>query len=211
MIMGYTASNAVTGQNNRSKRAEIPITIIGNASTPASIACTVDAPWTGAADIGWANQAGASSTPVWANGGAATSGLDSSAAPANGDLNCDQAQVKIAILCLDGANDLQGANVPLPGNAQNPTYGTPVAKGSASFLRKAEFVASEGAVTSIAAGQVASALRANLGSAGVTTNGNVYAVLTFAPFMVTSAVPAAIAPLYKAAGTIKGIVTLVWD
>lgn len=206
----YAASNPTVGANNRSKRAEIPFTIVGNA-TIGSITASIDDPFNGSAEIFVGITTGASVAGAnGGTGGSSTSTIDPSASFASG-ISSDGAQVKIGFVVLDGATELQQAGVPLPGNAQNPTYGTPAAKGSAVNLRHAEVVFSDGAATNVQPGTVGAAARAALGAAGVTTNGNLKVVVGLPLFMAASATPTAIVPTLKAAGTMKGVLKLVWD
>ena len=195
--MSYASNNAVVGANNRSKRAEIPFTIVNGGTNTSTI--TIDDPYAGVAEC--------------VNGG---SGTDSS----TGVLTLDTSAVftglgkqtsppALGFVVLDGATELQQSNLPLPGNAQNPSYGTPVARGTATRLRSAKLVFTDGSAV-IASGSVMPAARAALGSAGVTANGNLQVKIPFTLFSAVGASNAA-PVLVTGSATTRGVLELVWD
>ena len=211
--MGYFAANAVTGHNNRSKRAEIPIKIVGSAGAN-TIAITVMDPYVGVAEC-------------------VNAVLDATSTPTNTlDTACDMTgltkastgqSMYLGFVVLDGAAELQGANIPLPGNAQNPAYGTAVVKGSAKFLRSAKLRITDGdtatPMVTMPAGMVLSAstipgTSGNLGASGVTSNGNLQ-IKVRAPQLFSTTIHATVtptvAPTLVATITLYGILELVWD
>lgn len=208
--MGYEASNAVIGKSNRLKRAAIPFTIT-TAADMANAVAVVDGEFAGNAEIFLAGANGAANAP--ARGGAAgaavvsTSAIDPSAVVP--DLAADQATTTLGFVVLDGPSEKAPSTLPLVGDGKNPSYGTPAGIGNAKKLYEAFALITEGSVSSVIPGTIASATAADR-AAAVTANGNLMVKVTFPLFMPISAA-ANLAPIQKVAGqTIKGILHLAW-
>jgi hypothetical protein len=201
----YASNNAIIGANNRSKRAEVPLTITSSA-TVNQIVITPDTPYLGIIE----NVNGAS-------------GTDS----ATGSLSLDTSAVFLGLakfaanvgvwgfVLLDAGLELQGAGLPLPGNATNISYGTAVVLGTAKYLRSARLTFTDLTAGALAAGSPNVGLtmecaRANLGVAGVTPNGNLQIVVK--NHSVTIATTTATAAAFNVAGQVwKAILEIVWD
>lgn len=199
-------SNAVMAKQSGLKRAAIPFTITTSAVV-ASIVASIDGEFAGNAEIFVASAAGAAQVPSrGGNAGAATSAIDPSATPKT--LSADTGPTSLGFVVLDGPSEKQPTNLPLVGDGKNPSYGTPAPLGSAKQVYAAHVTITDGSDTSVIAGTVAPALRADT---EVTPNGNINLRVTFPKFQLTAATPTAVALTQKvAAQTIKGVLHIAW-
>jgi hypothetical protein len=200
--MSYAASNPIVGANNRSKRAEIPVSVVGSA-TANNIVISVDDPYVG--------QAESVDSGTGVADGSAVNTLDTSCNLTGLKKDGTGSALVIGFVVLDGGTDLPSSSVPSAGYSATatPSLATAV-KGSARYLRAAKLIVTDG-IAGCPTGTIFTALRASLGAAGVTSNGNLQVKLSAPVATLAAAGAVSVATTLTVAATMKGILELVWD
>jgi hypothetical protein len=192
--------NYTLGKFANAKRVVIPVTITGNA-TPASVTCSVDDEVQDSVEIFCAGATAAGQDGLRGGVAAAVgSVLDTSANDANGKAfpakltqGTAGALATLGFIVADGETAVQPTNIPQSGDGRNPTYSsTSPIVGAAKKIIDATLTLQDqsGAALTVLQGK---ALRAAILGAGITPNGNLQFIVSFA------SLPTAGGQVYKGA------------
>ena len=205
--MSYASNNPVVGANNRSKRAEIPVTITCS-NVANSITIAVDSPFVGVAEC-VNSPTDATTTPV--------NTLDTTNVLTGLTKASTGSACFLGFTVLDSVTEAPSGSVPSAGYSATATPAVGgSARGTASFLRSAKLGIGEAASGSLTAGnpgvgQMFVAQRAALGGAGVTANGNLQIKLMAPPAGICTTTATATTLATAGLAVLKGNLELVWD